>query len=529
MTRRRFGKLARLTRFAAPVAVAASLLPAAPASAAPYTVTQCADATTGGDVTPGFVAPINLTMSTTLCRDPGGRLDLGLASQVLSPDAANPDQEMGYMLTVPASMPNTTITGLSTRLSFSAKRSNDSGSYGDLGSFGDGGVRWSAPYGVPAGFWGYSVQPWQVSGKGSRQLFTRLLCHYDCHFDSPTSTMSVDRMRITLDDPVAPSPPGVATSGLLDGSIQSGTAHVLASASDADSGVLAFELHTQSGGLVARVAPNDCAYTRPAPCPGTRFNVDLSVDTTTLPDGAQRLELWAIDAAGNVAKSLLPAITVDNRPRFPNGAGGDRSTARIVLPAKAAKVTARYGANARTGGVLVDAAGTPITGAAVDAYETLALPGAAPIRVTTMTTDAKGAFGYVPGTTSSRTIDFSYSPEAGSTAYAAHGIVALKVTTGLSFKLSATKARRGKAVTFSGLVRVDPFPIKGVRVVIEAKKKTDKHWVTAAIVRTRKGGVYRWTHKFSLAGPVRLRARTLSSPDLAATTATTSTKTVVIR
>jgi hypothetical protein len=412
MMRLQINGFARVAALLLPT-VAVPLAAAPVAGATPYTITQCARGSAGGELTTGFVAAANLTM-TSHCTDANGLITFAI-SGTLSPDGAHTNSQMGYTISVPDSMPNTTITGVASRMSFSSKHGNDGLSYGDIASYGDGGIQWGDLLTFPAGTTAMpSVYPWSRSGAGSRNFYTRLQCYYDCEFDSPATAMTLDRLQVTLDDPAAPSTPAAAAVGLLDGAGQSGTRHLTVSASDADSGISTFELRMQSGTLLAASAATGCSYTRPAPCPSSRINVDLAADTTTLPEGPQQLVLRAIDAAGNVTQTLLPSITVDNVP-------------------------------------------DPVTGP----------------------TKAK-----------------------------------------VTFKLSRSKLRRGGTVKFSGAVT--PAPATGSHVVLEAHK--GKRWITAAIVKTREGGAFKWSHRFTHRGTLHLRARLLdASPTVAVGFSTTRT------
>jgi hypothetical protein len=380
---------------------AASLAAASSASAAPYAITQCARGAAGGELTTGFVAPANLII-TGACTDGQGLVTFSIGG-TLSPTSASTNSQIGFVVSVPDSMPNTIITGIATRLSFSSKHGNDGLSYGDIATYVDNGLQWGDNYAFPAGTTAMpSAYPWVRSGRGSRSVYTRLQCYYDCEFDAPERAMTFDRLQVTLDDPAAPSVPAAAAVGLLGGGPQSGTGHLTVSGSDADSGVSSFEVRMQSGTLLAASPASGCVFTRPTPCPQSRINADLAVDTTTLPEGPQQLVLRSIDAAGNVSQTLLPSITVDNVPDPP-------APAPVVAKAK------------------------------------------------------------------------------------------------VTFSMSTKSLHRGRTVKFSG--KVSPFPAQGGRVVLEAKK--GKRWITAAIVKIRKGGTYRWSHKFTHRGTLRLRARLL--------------------
>jgi hypothetical protein len=101
---------------------------------------------------------------------------------------------------------------------------------------------------------------------------------------------------------------------------------------------------------------------------------------------------------------------------------------------------------------------------------------------------------------------------------------AARVAAKVTLSLSASKLRRRGSVKFTG--KVAPAPAKGTRVVLEAKK--GKRWITAAIVKTRDGGAYQWSHRFTHRGTLHLRARLLDG-DATVAPGFSKTKTLMVR
>jgi hypothetical protein len=146
-------------------------------------------------------------------------------------------------------------------------------------------------------------------------------------------------------------------------------------------------------------------------------------------------------------------------------------------------------------------------------YATLAIPGSPRHLVATVTTDRAGTFSYVMSGRASQIMEFAYAVDHASGEYRDRVTTAQTVRAAVSLTLPKT-ARPGRSVTLSGALDVDPLPATGARVMIETKGA--RGWITAAIVRTRKGGTFRWSHVFRTKGSYRFRARVLPATDLPA-------------
>ncbi len=495
-------------------------LSAAPAArAAEYDIAQCPQDGRAPEVTPGFITPFN-TASIVPC-GPGTGFGVVAAGGTVS-SATTKGGELGFDVTVPATMPNTKITIFSTFLTLSPMDGPDpSDSYGELATVGADGVRWGTAYGIHQGSdAGFVNQPWhRVNPVGSRTVRTRIQCYGPCHFSS-VPTLSFQRAIVRLDDSALPADAVVEPIGLFDGSRQVGKRVVRLAAVDADSGVDVAELRLADGTpLAATPSRAGCTFTRPAPCPQRREQIELSVDTAKLPDGAHTIEAWIRDAAGNVRKTTLPTVVVDNTtpgigPGAPNGSGGEPRTAAFASPGPPKRLIATFGRPTRIVGKLVDVSGRGIAGASLDVFERLALSGAPSTKVATLTTDSAGSFIFRGTAASSRTVEFAYAERLGSDAYRARLSVEIRVKAKLTFRAARTTVARKTTVAFHGRVRVADLPKRGARVVIEAS--TGGGWKLGAVVRTRADGTFRWTHAFRVPARYRIRARLLTAADLPA-------------
>ncbi|MDO9352308.1 MAG: hypothetical protein Q7T55_01345 [Solirubrobacteraceae bacterium] len=368
---------------------------------------------------------------------------------------------------------------------------------------------------------------------------------------SPRAFNSAKAIAITLIDdssPTASNPGGT----LLDAGARSGVETLTFNTADAGGGVWTGEVKLgdkvvtprtvidANGGRCAEVDVepqfgNEFGY--PVPCKTSTVTANLSVPTTGVPNGTHLLTATVYDVAYNATTVVSRRITVDNGAAGevgaggPNGTGGNPASGDVVLTSKlnkAGKISTHYGGKIDVTGRVVDGAGAPITGAALDVYETPDTAGGAKAKVGAVTTDAQGGFTYRPRTRGSRILEFAYAERIGLATYKDVLAVPLSVSAGVSLKLSRKAAGRRQLVRFAGKVRVDPFPVKGVRVAIEVRTGK-KRWQVAKNVRARKAGAFSWSYRFSNRGPYEFRARVLSSGDLAARPAASKVQRLRVR
>lgn len=512
-------------------------LGASPARAGSYEIRQCNDASNRAiGVSDGFMTPVTMSLVDG-CSGGSGTFSLQAANNTIAPWGSE-WQAGGAQFNVPSWMPNTLITKVQTFLSVAQKTGDATLSYGHVLTVdATSGKQWPSNIEVPAGAWNgfFNLDYVRSDAQGSKVVQILVQCYGPCDFQT-SPTMMVHLPRITLTESAAPNVATVDATGLMDGTPQRGTRTVAVASSDADSGVHRVEVRSPAGVLVASSAAGaDCSYTRPAPCPQSRPRVDIPVDTTRLPEGSVRPELWIYDAAGNVRKQALAALTIDNvpdpaaPPAGPNGTGGDPATGTLFMKKGTEKRTVNFGAKVTLKGQLVDAAGVPIQNAAIDVWQTIAQPGAPTSKAGTVSTGPDGRFSYAPASGSSRQLTFAYAARTGSEDYRFRLDARLTVRAKVTFSVSKRRVARGTLIRFTGKLRVDPLPVRSARIVIETSAKGGKGWFTAATVRTRAGGAYKWSGRFRARGTFKVRARVLGSSDVAARPTSSSTATISVR
>jgi hypothetical protein len=361
---------------------------------------------------------------------------------------------------------------------------------------------------------------------------------------------SAKAIAITLNDNTSPTA-GNPGGTVLDAGPRSGKETLTFNAADTGGGVWTGEVKLgdtivtprtvidTNGGRCAEVdveaqVGNEFGY--PVPCKTSTVSANLSVPTTAVPNGTYVLTATVYDVALNAATVVSRRVTVDNgaagesNAGGPNGSGGNPAAGDLVLTSKTkkGKVSTHYGGKIDLAGRLVDASGVPITGAALDVFETVDSVAGAKTKVGTITTDAQGGFTFRPRTRGSRIVEFAYAERTGITTYKDTLAVPVSVSAGVSLKLSRKRAGRRQLVRFAGRVRVDPFPAKGVGVAIEVRTGK-KRWQVAKNVRARNAGAFSWSYRFSNRGPYEFRARVLSSGDLAARPAASAIQRLRVR
>jgi hypothetical protein len=123
----------------------------------------------------------------------------------------------------------------------------------------------------------------------------------------------IDYATVTLEDLTPPS-------NVMASSVPSGARHgnitIEGSATDTIAGLLSLSVINQAGQTVAGPVnvPGGCDYSQLNPCPTTASNLQISIETTTLPEGENQLRLEATNAAHDEATSTPFDIDVDNQP-----------------------------------------------------------------------------------------------------------------------------------------------------------------------------------------------------------------------
>jgi hypothetical protein len=275
-----------------------------------------------------------------------------------------------------------------------------------------------------------------------------------------------------------------------------------------DNGGRCRDVGQTSDGLPAFLYVQPCAQS---------LSADVAFDSTMAGNGAHRLTVSVVDAAGNAAPVLDRAVTIDNPPP-PGTLNGVNASAQARLSlrwAGTAKASAEGGfARARTvSGRLTTAAGAPISGAAIDVRATPAYAGAKALAMASPRTDAAGRFSVgVPAGASSRTLRFAYRAHLGDVRPAAVGALRLGTPAGIALRVSPRTASAGSSIFFRGSLRGGPVPRGGKQLVLEAHSPGSA-WIEFKVIRTDSRGRYRASYRFKFPGPADYRFRVRSEAE----------------
>jgi hypothetical protein len=363
--------------------------------------------------------------------------------------------------------------------------------------------------------------------------------------------------RVTVSDTSVPALT-VAMTGLFDGSEVSGVRQVaVQSASDVSGikklAVFADGSTTPVGLLDFAQDVNRCNWASPAPCQNVT-DTEIPVDTTQLADGEHAFVVKAYDAADNEKASTTRFVTVKNAAPTPpptgdtgsGGAGGtggvgqtsgtdpssgtgssaglpngvDQSGGGLTLTASPrltvtfdqngkSKLTAKYARLVNVRGRLTDGSGSPVANAQIG-YSALSTRAGARVQgLGAVRTDSSGTFMLTVATKlGSRQLRFSYSPQLGGTV-ATTAQAQLDVTAPISLKVGPKHVSNKHSVTFRGRLSAGPIPRKGKLVSLQVV--VDGRWHTFAVVRSAKGGSFKYHYRFKRTyGRVTYRFRALS-------------------
>jgi len=194
----------------------------------------------------------------------------------------------------------------------------------------------------------------------------------------------------------------------------------------------------------------------------------------------------------------VPTITV--KPI--NGQNATSAAALcVVRNAKGCKlksdktITVNYGQKLGLSGRVLNSAGQPIVGAAVEIVST-SIGGARAAATTTVRTDANGVYKYVVPAGPSRTISFGYRYRQGDTEFAGSRQVMVAVQAKLSLTPNSRTLRNGQSVVFRGKVY---GASSGSKALVEVQAQIGKNrWVTVrgGTAKIGKGGKYRASYRF---------------------------------
>jgi hypothetical protein len=292
------------------------------------------------------------------------------------------------------------------------------------------------------------------------------------------------------------------------------------------------------------------------PCPAS-LRADVPFDTTALTDGNHHLVVSVTNAAGNSTVALDRNVDVKNDTKgveaptdlSPEGQtpqsteqhaqpiqitpevgatapapavqpqnNGTNATQQAALRVRwrataRAALAGSYGRAETVSGRLTTPGTAPIGGAVVQVLDTPAYE-RAPTRVLgTARTAANGVFSFhVPASTPSARLTFAYSAQPGTPAPAVTASLQQTVPASLSLKIAPHTTRRGGGIVFSGKLRGAPLPPGGKQLVLEARTLSGQ-WRQFQVLTTARGGSYRATYHFRLAGPIDYKFRVVSQQE----------------
>jgi 5-hydroxyisourate hydrolase-like protein (transthyretin family) len=325
---------------------------------------------------------------------------------------------------------------------------------------------------------------------------------------TPTAVIDVFAADMLLNDATAPAVTGV-TGPLLAGGPLTGAQSVTFKAADAGGGVYRGSLVVD--GIVVSDAILDtgastCAdlgvapdgrpsFAGTRPCPSA-LDGALTLNTDLLAAGTHALQVRVSDPAGNqtVAASATITTTGPLAPGTNNGVGASRFAKLTARHSSTPKRARRLGFSTRPTitGRLVDEAGKPIAGAAVDVLVRERRVGAPSERIATATTGADGSIRVQLPSGPSRTITVQYTAFAGDPKPAATVRLTALVRAQLSASVAPRSPRVGRPLRLTGRLRY--LRRKGVDVAIQARD--GRVWRTVDSVKTRSDGRFRWTYRF---------------------------------
>jgi hypothetical protein len=337
---------------------------------------------------------------------------------------------------------------------------------------------------------------------------------------------------ITLEQNAGPSATNVGGE-LASAPILHGTSSVTFAASDPGAGV--YEAAVSVDGRLVQVTPladnggrcrdvGQAADGKPAflyvqPCLSS-VSAAVALDTTRLSNGAHRLTVSVIDAAGNAALVLDRQVTIAN-PLSACGSGsaaGAAASSQAALSVswrgrRSARLLSPFARRNTIVGRLTGPGGVPIAGAAIDLTATPAYPGAKPVVMAGPRTRADGRFSAVlPGGMPSRTVCVGYRSPGAGPQQAVTRTLTLGVRAGVGLAVAPRVTSVGRAITFRGRLRAGPVPAAGKQLVLEARS-AGSGWIQFKVVRTNRRGRFHASYRFRFPGPADYRFRAVSEPE----------------
>jgi hypothetical protein len=243
------------------------------------------------------------------------------------------------------------------------------------------------------------------------------------------------------------------------------------------------------------------------------LTADVGFDTTKVSNGTHHLIVTVSDAAGNTATVLDRNVIVENRSAIVENEQGTCNAecdSHAILRAADARLLRRAFLRryANSGlaltGQLVDHAGSPMRGAAIELRQQASYPGARSVLIATTTTDARGMWGLRVPKGPSRLLTVGYRSYSKDPSFATQ--LQYRETVTASVRLSAPRrARPGRAFAFRGYLAGGYVPPGGTLVSLEIYYGGE--WREIALLRTNRRGTFHYRYTFAPIGPSIYRFR----------------------
>lgn len=213
----------------------------------------------------------------------------------------------------------------------------------------------------------------------------------------------------------------------------------------------------------------------------------------------------------------------------PSGAaaGGDPSTAQLVVDREQRTVDVKHGAKIVLTGRLVDADGQPIANASVDVFEQLVLTAAPWNKIGSVTTDSQGGYSFRPQTTASRRLRFAFADKRDSANYRATREVLVSVQGAMSISAKRKVLSPGSTIRLKGRLTVDQLPKSGTWVEVQVLDAGV--WRTIATRKTSSKGLWTFKHRLRQSSGITFRFRSRLRPVGDVASAETKSSTLKVR
>jgi hypothetical protein len=363
---------------------------------------------------------------------------------------------------------------------------------------------------VGCGELGALSSPYAAASRADAQHLTikRLLVLEQCDSSlsgcDPTDALAeviIMASRVGLRDSDAPTFASPPTGSLLEsGGVLNGERSVRVRGQDVGGGVARIAVVVDGSDRYEQpvnAADEACRvpYTTPVPCP-LAVDSTLAFDTATLPNGAHKIQVALIDAAGN--RSLTDPVAVETRNGGrPNGVGASRSASLKVGigPSERARAsrTVSFGRRATVHGVLTSG-GQPISGAAVEVTSTDRRLGARGRTLPPLITDAQGRFTFAPSAGASRIFEFAYRAFTLEDPVA-RSAVRLNVRAGVRLRLHPHRVTTRGRIVFEGRLLGGPGR-RGTQVGLFAVARRGRDQVPVATLQADRRGRFRFSYRF---------------------------------